>query len=75
MGSRHVQCPKCESIRTFVVSVSYTDMGQTVRRRACRACLHRWYTLQYPETPIDAYQIKWRHGTHRVELAFDNEND
>ena len=52
-------CPKCGRGRTRVVCTKRTPDGVTIRRRRCVACEHRWYSIQYPETPVSDHEIKW----------------
>lgn len=58
MGKPAVPCPKCRSNSTGVVSTfSVKNSHNVVRRRHCKDCKHRWYTLQYPEHPLQSYQV------------------
>lgn len=55
-------CPSCASQLTRVVSVTTTADGDRLRRRYCRLCDHRWYSLQPPERVIDPAAIIWPNG-------------
>lgn len=57
-----MQCPNCAATRLSVVMTAYTTGGQTVRRRRCHACEHRWYTLQAPEAPLPLGTFRWIEG-------------
>lgn len=58
-----MRCPKCDapSHQLRVVLTTYTEEQETVRRRCCKQCKHRWYTLQKPERILDGHAIKWNH--------------
>lgn len=56
MPAVQVQCPSCNSYRTYVIATSSTDKG-IIRRRKCTACDHRWYSFQPHEQQISAYDI------------------
>lgn len=62
-----MNCPSCGSRRIYVVSVTDTDTRDRLRRRHCRACDHRWWTLQPRERLIPAEIIAWpdRNATPR----------
>lgn len=38
------------------------DVGRIIRRRHCRSCDHRWYTIQQPEAEISQYDLVWPRG-------------
>ena len=59
MNQTYCPCPKCSQLRTRVVCTKRTPDGVTIRRRRCVACEHRWYSIQYPETPVSDHEIKW----------------
>jgi len=52
-------CPKCSNVRTRVVLTKRAKDGITIRRRNCRECDHRWYSIQYPEVPVKENEVKW----------------
>jgi transcriptional regulator NrdR family protein len=59
-----IKCPECQSIRLRVIVTAPATNGDTVRRRNCLACGHRWYTVQSPEEVLSQYQVNWiRVGT------------
>jgi transcriptional regulator NrdR family protein len=64
-----IPCVKCSGKNTHVVCTYQTAAGQIVRRRHCRFCDHRWYTIQDPEQPLSKYRIKWKPGKRIVELT------
>jgi len=68
MPALQIACPSCGCRRTHVVSTSQDDSGQIVRRRHCRVCEHRWYTLQQPEVEISAYQLVWAKSKARARV-------
>ena len=37
-----------------------TQEGSLLRRRHCRACDHRWYTVQQQEQVICGSRIEWK---------------
>ena len=55
-----MKCPKCGSFRVHVVTTKKTVDGpyETVRRRHCNSCDHRWYTAQEAEVNIGPY-LNW----------------
>ena len=42
-------CPACGSYKINVVKKYICDDYNHVRRRRCRDCFYRWYTVQEPE--------------------------
>ncbi|MFZ9095527.1 MAG: hypothetical protein ACO22O_12365 [bacterium] len=54
-----MECPNCLSTELSVTSTFKVAecKGQVVRRRRCKACDHKWYTLQQPEEVVDSYRI------------------
>ena len=60
MGAGQVNCPECNSPRVYVVMTKDTQEGSLLRRRHCRACDHRWYTVQQQEQVICGSQIEWK---------------
>ena len=56
-----MKCPACGSFNCRVVTTKRTTDGpyETVRRRRCVSCDHRWYTAQHPEVLIDPYALTW----------------
>ena len=59
MNQTNCPCPKCSSVRTRVVLTKRAKDGITIRRRHCRECDHRWYSIQYPEVPVKENEVKW----------------
>tara|TARA_R100000734_G_C3315284_1_gene107195 strand:- start:503 stop:748 length:246 start_codon:yes stop_codon:yes gene_type:complete len=46
----HTPCPCCHFFSSQVVVHTQRDRkGVILRRRHCKDCDHRWYTIQYPE--------------------------
>lgn len=42
-----MHCPKCNSRQTVVVLTKEDRKANSnIRRRACRICEHRWYTVE-----------------------------
>lgn len=54
-----VPCPECESLSIKVVCIKYDEENCAVRRKLCRDCGHRFYTLQYPEAIVSNREIKY----------------
>ncbi len=52
-------CPNCGNTRTRVVCTKRSENKITIRRRWCPTCEHRWYSIQYPEVPVENKEIKW----------------
>lgn len=59
MPAVHTPCPECSSRLSFVQMTNQDADGRIVRRRVCRACGHKWYTLQWAEEVISPYQLRW----------------
>ena len=59
MNQTNCPCPKCGQLRTRVVLTKRAKDGITIRRRHCRECDHRWYSIQYPEVPVKENEVKW----------------
>ena len=59
MDQHKANCPLCKSTSIKCVCTKRTDSGLIVRRRVCVVCNHRWYSIQYPEVPVDKSEIKW----------------
>ena len=59
MNQTYCPCPKCNQLRTRVVLTKRAKDGITIRRRHCRECDHRWYSIQYPEVPVEENEVKW----------------
>jgi transcriptional regulator NrdR family protein len=70
-------CPECGSRNSVVVSTVNTADTEIVRRRRCRACDHRWYTVQQAEQFLHPDRIRWmpngarsyRNGIKLVEVG------
>jgi len=56
-----MRCPSCDAPydQLRVVLTTYTKQKETVRRRCCLRCEHRWYTLQHPEKVLDSDAVTW----------------
>ena len=52
-------CPKCGSVLIKVVLTRIDPNGFKIRRRWCRLCDHRYYTVQGQEVVISKYDLKW----------------
>jgi transcriptional regulator NrdR family protein len=65
-----IPCPQCGGNATYVVCTYHTETEQLVRRRHCKFCDHRWYTIQSPEKPLSQYLIKWK-GRSRIVSLID----
>ena len=59
MAESNICCPECNSNRVKVVTTTRAETGEIVRRRACAACKHRWYTKQTPEELLDQNDFVW----------------
>lgn len=58
-----MRCPACQSQLGRVVLTREVEKGVVVRRRHCKACENRWYTLQPAEVVIDQSALAWSgHG-------------
>lgn len=55
-----MSCPSCNSEHTYVVLTKTTPENDIVRRRCCRSCQYRWYTVQPPEEWLDPTTVFWR---------------
>lgn len=64
-----IPCPQCGGKATYVVCTFHTETEQLVRRRRCKFCDHRWYTIQDPEQPLSKYVIKWNGRSRTVSLT------
>ena len=42
-----------------VVLTTRTRKGESVRRRHCKCCEHRWYTVQEPEVVLQDRELRW----------------
>lgn len=62
--SGNVKCSKCGELSEVIVSRPVIDPeGGRLRRRLCRRCGHRWYSLQPelpPEQEIPAVFVAWQ---------------
>jgi hypothetical protein len=52
-------CPKCLSGPSPVIVTRQTPAGETIRRRGCSVCGHRWFTVQEPEYLVPRGAVKW----------------
>ena len=56
-----MKCPQCGSLVSRVILSRRAVVGKhVVRRRACNACTHRWYSIQPPEELVSKYQLVWK---------------
>jgi hypothetical protein len=52
-----MMCPRCGAAGSEVIGgQAYDAMPARRRRRHCRGCRHRWYTVELPQAEIDALQ-------------------
>jgi transcriptional regulator NrdR family protein len=63
-----IPCPQCSGKATYVVCTFHTEAEQLVRRRRCRFCDHRWYTVQNPEQLLSKCNIKWTGRSRIVQI-------
>lgn len=54
-----MKCPKCGCVRVKVVITRVDPNGFKIRRRWCKGCDHRYYTIQGQETLISKYDLEW----------------
>ena len=52
MNQVTVPCPKCDTFSSHVVTTRRNSEGVLIRRRHCKECDYRWYTMQYPEVSM-----------------------
>jgi transcriptional regulator NrdR family protein len=53
-----MHCPQCSSNLTGVVSTfRVKNCDDVVRRRKCRECLYRWYSVQKAEELVPGYKV------------------
>lgn len=56
-----MRCPMCDYPHSKVVMTKPEKATKKlIRRRACKACDHRWYTIQELEQCISGYQLQWK---------------
>ena len=71
------KCPKCGCVRLKVVFTRIDPNGFKIRRRCCKGCDHRYYTIQGQETLISKYDLEWsgsrRFNTEAVTFKGDLE--
>lgn len=61
-------CPECNALITqVVVTKQNRSKGETIRRRRCEFCGHRFYTLQPNEQIVT--NVVWRGRVPVVEAA------
>ena len=62
-----MRCPKCSWNRSSVVLTRDDARGDgKIRRRHCKQCDYRWYTLQKAEVFIPKYAVVWNDDTPRL---------
>jgi transcriptional regulator NrdR family protein len=67
-----MRCPECNGRVTLVVSTHWQAAGEVVRRRVCKACDHRWYSVQSAEVEVSGEQLAWSKGKALLKRgAFD----
>lgn len=49
----------CQSSTVKVVETRTMPDGTRMRRRRCRQCGHKWYTVQPPEQEIEGWRLIW----------------
>lgn len=54
------RCPECNHWVSHVVDTSVQPDDQVIRRRVCRRCNHRWFTIQLPEVALKREQVLYR---------------
>lgn len=61
-------CPKCGGPTTVVSNFNTENTDEIVRRRRCKDCGHRWYTIQERERLLESYRIAWhsKSGNKRI---------
>jgi len=52
-------CPKCRNPQSSVVLTRHTEHGESVRRRSCEECGHKWFTMQEPEFLLSRDAVRW----------------
>jgi transcriptional regulator NrdR family protein len=57
-----MNCPSCDHSNLKVVATKYAGTGEIIRRRWCKDCGHRWYTVQRPEQIVANWQISYEGG-------------
>ena len=65
-------CEKCGSGQSSVVMVRSDTNGNRVRRRLCKHCGHRFWTVQGTEKVIRKYDLHWfgSSKTHTEEVTY-----
>ena len=53
-------CPECEG-ETKVLRTYYTDIGEVMRRRCCKSCDHRYWTVASGEEPLSNRNFRVRY--------------
>ena len=60
-------CPECGRNPTQVVISKVAKDGRIMRRRWCKSCGHRWYTVQPPEQVVESWQISYEGGSNFLD--------
>ena len=55
-----MKCPKCECLDQKVPNTNTYEPEMNIRRRTCKACGHKFYTI---EMIIDDESVTWRRMT------------
>jgi len=50
-------CPQCKCSQLKVLLTKLSDEGIRIRRRECKACGHRWYTMQPQEVNLPSWRV------------------
>ena len=68
-------CERCGCRESRVVMVRCDTNNNRLRRRVCRHCGHRYWTVQGPEKVISKYEIQWSGSskTYTEELTYRGE--
>lgn len=65
-------CQRCGCRQSIVVMVRDDTNGLKLRRRKCKHCGNRYWTVQPKEKTISKYEIEWSGSskTHNEELTY-----
>lgn len=65
------KCPECQCPLSKVVQSSVERDGRIVRRRACKRCDHRWFTIQPAEVAVDRERVVYRNKMPTIRKPAD----